>query len=203
MTKFELIERKHKLAANEAKLYSTETRLSSLEVMMDDFINTTGCSNKLTSSAQWSFQLNAVAVKDFEATHICSVIMNIPIDQKRIAWYGDPFYSRGHKMCLYIYFVGVGPGKGTHLSIYVRLMNGPYDDELTWPMKGKFDVKLLNQISDWEHHSEIMNYDEVDDDATNRVINCSSGGFYQFISNKDLYKVTPTCQYVKNDSNFF
>jgi len=135
--------------------------------------------------------------------------MKIPTDQKRIAWYGDPFYShsRGYKMCLYIYFAGVGPGKGTHLSITVRLIKGPHDDELTWPMKGKFDVKLLNQISDWEHHSKIMNYDEVDDDATDRVVDCdkagSGCGFYQFISNEDLYKVTPTCQYVKNDSIFF
>ena len=49
MTKLELIKTKHKLAANEAKLYSAETRLSSLEAMMDHFINTTGCSNKLST----------------------------------------------------------------------------------------------------------------------------------------------------------
>jgi len=30
-------------------------------------------------------------------------------------------------------------------------MKGAYDDELPWPIKKTFNIKLLNQISDTEH----------------------------------------------------
>ncbi|XP_065902010.1 TNF receptor-associated factor 4-like [Dysidea avara] len=213
MTKLKLSQTMHKLAANEIKLCCTENRVNNLEVMLHHFINSTESSNKLTSSAQWSFHLNAVAVRDTEVIHICPVIMKIPIlseNKKRVVWCSDPFYSHssGYKLCLYVYFTGIGPGKGTRLSVSLRLMKGSHDDELTWPLRGKFEVKLLNQISDCEHCSETMNYDEVDDDdatnrATDRVMASSGCGFYQFISNEDLHKVTPTCQYLKYDSVFF
>ena len=47
---------------------------------------------------------------------------------------------------------GHGKGKDTHLSVYLYLMEGPHDDELTWPLRGKFEIKLLNQISDTLHY---------------------------------------------------
>ena len=43
-------------------------------------------------------------------------------------------------------------------------MKGPYDKELTWPLREKFEVKLLNQISDCEHHSCTVHYRDEDDD---------------------------------------
>ena len=49
-------------------------------------------------------------------------------------------------------------------------MKGPHDDEQTWPLRGKFEVKLLNQISDCEQHSGTMSYDDhADDDTAGRV----------------------------------
>jgi len=206
MTKLKLVKTEHKLEAN-------ETRLSNLEMMMHHFINTTGSSTKkLTSSAPWSFHLNTAAIRDSEVANVCPVIMKISKfneSRRRLAWCSDSFFShiKGYKLCLYVYFTGVGPGRGTHLSISLRLMKGPHDDELTWPLREKFEVKLLNQISDCEHRCESVNYDEVDDMATDRVTNgdmATSGcGFYKFISNEDFYKGTPTCQYLKDDSIIF
>jgi len=86
-------------------------------------------------------------------------------------------------------------------------MKGPHDDELTWPLKGKFEVKLLNQISDCEHHTLTIAYSDcADDDTAGRVTGADRAqggwGYSKFISDEDLHKVTPTCQYLKDDCTF-
>ena len=40
-----------------------------------------------------------------------------------------------------------------HLSVSLFLMKGPHDDGLTWLLRGNFEIKLLNQVSDTTHHS--------------------------------------------------
>jgi len=37
---------------------------------------------------------------------------------------------------------GSGPGKGTHISVYIHLMRGEYDEFLQWPFHG--DVTSYN-----------------------------------------------------------
>jgi len=49
-------------------------------------------------------------------------------------------------MCLCLYPADQAR-KGTHLSIFLYLMKGPHNDELTCPLRETFEVKLLNQIS--------------------------------------------------------
>ena len=45
-----------------------------------------------------------------------------------------------------------------HLSVYLYLMESPYDDMLSWPLKGKcIKVTLLNQFSNINHHSVSHN----------------------------------------------
>ena len=89
-----------------------------------------------------------------------------------IPWYSDPFYTHnnGYKMCLDAYAAGNGDGNGTHLSVYLSLVEGSHNDELTWPLRGrKFEIKLLNQISDSEHHSMIVTYDDDTPDYNSTV----------------------------------
>ena len=90
---------------------------------------------------------------------------------------------------------GHGDGKGTYLSVFLHLMKGPQDDKLTWPLRGKFEIKLLNQISDSEHHSKTVNYHYTDDeDIVSRVTKGDRAtcgwGHHIFISNEDLHKTT-------------
>ena len=72
----------------------------------------------------------------------------------------DSFHTddKGYKMCATIYPAGYKTGKGTDLSCYLHLMKGPHDDNLPWPLRNKFKIKLSNQISDSQHHSGIVNY---------------------------------------------
>ena len=101
---------------------------------------------------------------------------------------------------------GNGDGAGTHLSLFLHLMKGPHDDELTWPLRGKFEIKLLNHISDSEHHCDTS-YDEAADSSAGRVSegdrSTQGWGEQHYITNEDLYKITPTCQYLKYDRLFF
>ena len=106
-----------------------------------------------------------------------------------------------------VYAAGNRIGKGTHLSVFLALMKGPHDDELTWPLKGKFEITLLNQISDnSECYTSIVtfkdksNVQRVNDDEVNKL---SGWGNCQFISNDTLYKATPIYQYLKDDCLFF
>ena len=58
----------------------------------------------------------------------------------------DPFYSHagGYKMAMLIRPSGHGEGKGTHVSLYVSLLPGEFDDQLPWPFNGRITVQVYN-----------------------------------------------------------
>ena len=125
-----------------------------------------------------------------------------------IQWYSDPFYThiKGYKMCLSVFAAGVDSGKGTHLSMFMHLMKGPHDDELTWPVRGRFEIKLLNQICDSEHYCTILHFYDEDGEGR-RVTECKSThgqgwGHPQYITYKLLNKITPMRQFLKDDCLF-
>ncbi|XP_065901669.1 TNF receptor-associated factor 4-like [Dysidea avara] len=162
-------------------------------------------------TAQWSLNLMAGKAVVKSDDQVCPVIVCIgDIHKERSILCSDSaFYShdKGYKICLRVNPAGNGDGKGTHLSVFLYLMKGPHDDELSWPLRGKFEVKLLNQISDCKHHSGTMIYDDSTTDVhAGRVTNGNKGkgwGWSKFISIEDLHKVTPTRQYLKDDCIFF
>ena len=58
-----------------------------------------------------------------------------------------PFYTGkyGYKMCLRLYIMGDGIGKGTHFSLFFVVMHGEFDNILQWPFTHKVTFKLINQ----------------------------------------------------------
>jgi hypothetical protein len=58
-----------------------------------------------------------------------------------------PFYTGryGYKMCLRLYILGDGIGKGGYMSLFFVLMKGEFDNILQWPFTHKVTFKLLNQ----------------------------------------------------------
>ena len=125
-------------------------------------------------------------------------------------WYSDPFYShnKGYRLCLVVDTAGCDDYEGTHCSMYLFLMRGRHDDQLEWPLKIKLKLILLNQMGDKNHCSGTINFAEASHvkDVTHRVIDedmAESGrGCPDFISHKELTKITPTCQFLKNDCIF-
>jgi len=195
------------------QLASTESRLRNVEVMLYRLINSSGCSSMPIESIPWSIHLATMATRITGLTKTCPVIMKmadfVAHKEDDICWQGEPFFSddKSYKMSLDVNACGSGVGKGTHLSVFLCIMKSPHDDELIWPVRGEFEVKLLNQISDCQHYSVTWVYDVNTDGGrlTDRVIDGDRGkgwGCPQFISNEDLIKATPTCQYLKDDCIF-
>ena len=164
-------------------------------------------SASMITEAQRSVNLKTMAAI-IKCDRVCPVVISVNnFNEKKVnvLRYSDFFYThdKGYKMCL---CVSTTIDEDTHMSVYLYLMKGPHDDELTWPLRGKFEVKLLNQISDCEHYSYTLSYDDhTNDDSAGRVIiddKAIGWGYQKFISHEYLHMVTPRCQYLKDDCIF-
>ena len=117
-------------------------------------------------------------------------------------WYSDPFFAfdGGYQMCLRVDAAGDGEGVDTHLSVYLYLMKGPYDDELEqsghYPLRGSFTIELLykfNDIFHFPYEQRVVFNMHTSDNITNRVINgnraAKGWGFHKFIPNYILRRI--------------
>ena len=118
-------------------------------------------------------------------------------------WFSPPFYSHigGYKMCLRVYANGHGRGEATHVSVFVYLLQGEYDDQLKWPFRGAITIQLLNQSRDEGHREKIARYDDtVGDVYAGRVMGprrADGKGHSKFIAHTELN--TENKEYLKND----
>ena len=78
------------------------------------------------------------------------------------SWYSPPVYTHptGYKICLQVIANGCGIGKGTHLSVFVHLMRGDFDDQLRWPLRGAVNIQLLNQEEENHHVIRTLGFSE-------------------------------------------
>ena len=118
--------------------------------------------------------------------------------------------SGGYKMSLCIYTNGIDEAKGTHVSCFICLMSGEYDDILEWPFQGEVTIELLNQLEDNNHHKYHHNIEfneSTPQECNERVVGKLYGtgrGLHQFISHSQLgYNCFLNCQYLKNDALYF
>lgn len=67
--------------------------------------------------------------------------------EQKDVWYSQPFYSgpEGYKMCLSVNANGDGKSAGTYVSVFVYLMRGEYDANLTWPCRGNVTFLLVKK----------------------------------------------------------
>ena len=96
----------------------------------------------------------------------------------------EPFFTSpaGYKICFFIYLNGGSKEIGTHISVFIKILHGPYDEQLEWPFCGVFKVELLNQLADCNHHSMIIEIDEADNQQPGE----SGLGFNEFIEQSEL-----------------
>ena len=144
----------------------------------------------------WDMQLNMRALQSSTGDQVLPVIIRMPDYSSNKNWCSDPFYTQeiGYKIHLKV----AGYSENTYLSVSLCLTKGPYDDELSWPMTGRFQVRLLNQTSDNSHHSRtsnVYNPDELASIDSTKEIWCDP----HFIR---ITSIVPS-QYLKNDSLIF
>ena len=114
-------------------------------------------------------------------------------------YFSPPFTTspQGYTLCLEVLTNGYHSGKGSHLSIYARIMKGQHDDHLQWPFTGTIIIELLNWLEDKEHYRKILTIDELV-----RVTEGKFGkdrGYPQFISHSSLTSSTTNTQYLYQD----
>ena len=132
-------------------------------------------------------------------------------------WLSPPFYSHigGYKMSISVYANGCGAGEDTHLSAYINMMPGEYDDNLKWPFHGEVTVQLLNQRNNGNHYEgaliESGDYQNSFDDIDFMVCIARAQeaqqhgrrpewGYHEFIRHGELtYNADKDCQYLMND----
>ena len=123
-------------------------------------------------------------------------------------WCSPRFYTSpgGYNLCLSVYSNGEKDGKGTHISCYIHLMPGEYDDTLEWPFKGEVTVELLNQEQNKYHKKHYLKFNESTP-AKYRVVEGQSGlgwGKHEFLSHSELsLNSSLNCQYLKDDTLYF
>ena len=79
-------------------------------------------------------------------------------------WLSPYFYSRkyGYKMQLKVFPNGTGEGAGTHISMFVLIVPGEFDDLLAWPFCGIITVHLINQRKNGPSVAHNVYYTSID-----------------------------------------
>ena len=121
-------------------------------------------------------------------------------------WYSPAFYThpRSYRMCVFVDPNGYGHGKGTHVSIFMCVLCGPFDDHLKWPFRGEITIQLVNQAGNHDHVEKTIPYTDVTPDkSAGRVTGSERSrrwGFTQFLAHADLgYNATRNTQYLKDN----
>ncbi|XP_064385189.1 TNF receptor-associated factor 4-like [Halichondria panicea] len=120
------------------------------------------------------------------------------------SWYSPPVYThhQSYKICLRVDANGWGIGKGTHVSVFVCLMRGEFDNSLKWPFRGVISYQLLNQVNGKDHKTNTVTYDDkVSNECCTRVTEGERGGGRgqpQFIAHTELEP-----NYLRNDTLLF
>ena len=111
-----------------------------------------------------------------------------------------PFYSHqnGYNLCVSVYSNGRGDGTNIHVSVYVRLTTGKFDDKLQWPFVGDVIIELLN----WRENKKHYNKRTVSINSTSNFARAleamygSSLRYHQFILHPLLsYNSTTNTEY--------
>ncbi|XP_065896824.1 TNF receptor-associated factor 3-like [Dysidea avara] len=122
-------------------------------------------------------------------------------------WYSEPFWSHhnGYKAQLKVYADGFAECAGTHFSMGICIQDGPNDQNLAWPVQGKFTMSLMNQCMDSNHHVDYVVFDK----STPHHIGGKTGptdervtawGKRHFITQEDLRRITASRYYLKDDT---
>lgn len=112
-------------------------------------------------------------INDFEKRINEAVIGKTPALHSAPCWTKKYEY----KFCLKLYLHGDGLGRGTHLSLFLVIMESEYDDFVEWPFQKTIKFKLINQKDGSKDHVKQMfpNKDSSSFQKPKRYMNIASG----------------------------
>ena len=106
-----------------------------------------------------------------------SNFLDPPLDT---SWRGPPFHTHvgGYKLCLEFDANGFGSGKGSHVSVFIFMMKGEFDDRLKWPFRGEITIQLVNQKEGGEHIGKKVKSSNYRSTMLQRVTEAQRGWGY-------------------------
>ena len=144
---------------------------------------------------------NAEAISD---TNVAPVLIVFKDFQQHTIWWSSPFYThpQGYKMCLKVFPNGNRSGENTHISVYINILKGEFDDQLLWPFRGDFTIRLLRNNSETWYYEKVVSFTErVHPRVSGRVMKgdklIQGFGIDQFIPQDSL---TASSGYVQDNS---
>ena len=211
----EIAATKQKVSQVNNQLSSTHNDITNMLLQVAGMVETLAENNtqknRTFGQKHWQVWLHC---RSLQATSRCVeapvIIRMTDYEHKRRCkevWYSQSFWSHhnGYKAQVKVHANGFGDCKGTHLSMGICIKEGPNDKHLAWPVQGTFKITLLNQIADdSQHHIDQVIFTKTtphhiggrtgtDDERE------SAWGKHNFITHEELYKITPSCCYLRND----
>ncbi len=113
-----------------------------------------------------------------------------------------PFHDRrcGYKMSLKLNMNGDGPGRNTHLSLFMVVMKGMFDDILDWPMKKHVTFTLFDQSKHKKHIVQTFLTDQKSESFMKPTSDVNTAtGFPEFCSSSILNNK----YFVRNETMYF
>ena len=113
-------------------------------------------------------------------------------------------HEKGYTFCLEVIPYGSGSGMSSHVSVYVNLMKGEYDNDLVWPFEGDVVIEFLNWRADKNHFLTTVGFNRHTDPNgiyTSRVYKKPNGlGRQCFISHLSLlFNPDANTEYLQDD----
>ena len=123
-------------------------------------LNNPGVSSKeVTVAATVSAEPEEAVGGDINVAPVLIVFKDF---QQHTIWWSPPFYThpQGYKMCLKVFPNGNRSGENTHVSVYINILKGEFDDRLLWPFRGNLTVRLLRNNSETWYYEKVVSFTE-------------------------------------------
>ena len=187
------------------------TSFSQLSTAVQSLTSIEKVSKVAKKSAKWRINLHCqcIELRPVPVAPVIVKLTNFSSLRCNEEWFTYIFYSHenGYKLCLRVFAAGFEDARATSLSVFVQHMDeSNHVDHLAWPMKGIIKVKLVNQLKDKHHHLSTISYnDDFDEMLAGQVTSFGANGMGEphYISYDELFKTTPTRQFLRDDCIYF
>ncbi|CAF1316208.1 unnamed protein product [Rotaria magnacalcarata] len=133
--------------------------------------------------------------------------------ERQTSIYSPAFFTSesGYKLCVRLYLNGDGSARGTHVSIFLVILRGPYDAILQWPFSYRVSFCLYDQLTIMEsgelkqakHIIESFRPDTKSLSFQRPPLSMNiASGIPKFISLDEFNLPAPMNRYVINDTIF-
>lgn len=158
-----------------------------------------------------NLKFNCLETSSYDGTLIWKICeyrkyLNDAVSGVTPSLYSQPFYTSqyGYKLCARVFLNGDGEGEGTHISFFIVVMQGDYDDIIQWPFEQKVTLALLDQSTNRHHiiyafRTNSSNSSNASFAKPASPMNIASG-VQLFVPHSQL-EINDT--YLKNDTLFF